>query len=320
MPPIELSPEDRADMTPEEIEALTGVDAEANLAAAGTTPAAKEDPAEETAATSTEDAKPAEAASTAAPTAADELAELLDETTASQQAPIKTEGPADYKAEKQALKAQRADVEAKWGAGELTDAERAEQLEKISDAIEELTIAHTRATTIQQINAHNAQQEMDAAVQAVLALATATKTIDYKADPKAAKQFDSFLRELLADTDNAGKPPAELTREAHRSVLAMRGIAEKPAATGETRAATQQQAAPAARQVPPSIADMPNAAPKGLEVEALAKFATLEGDEAEEYLASLPPGEQERILRAADEQSMRHSHDSRGARRSRTAA
>jgi len=312
---IELSADDRAGMSPDEIEALTGADAEQNLKAHGDTAPATDDqaPAGDPPAA---DAPAAESAAETPPAegdtpSADDLAAVIEaEQPAAPQAQYKVDGPADFKAERAALRGQKDDIEAKWGAGELTDAERAASLSAIDDQIDDLLIAHTRAETLRTANQQAAEQSMTAAVVSVLQSAKKAGTIDYGADQKAAKQFDTMLGMLIADPENAGKTPAELTADAHRSVLALRGIVEKPAA-----ATPNTPTPPARRDVPrATLADMPNAAPTGMEDESLMKFSTLEGEDAEEYLSRLPPREAERLMRAADATSMKFSGDARSRR------
>ena len=322
---FELSDADKIGMTPDEIASLTGPGADKLLAAHGGQDEAP--PADDDAPTSTATPEPAAdpSAADASLPGADELADMLAEdapapTTAPK--PFKVEGPADYKAERQALRTEAADVEAKWSSGELSDEERASEIARIEDARDDLLIRHTRAETLRNANEQQAadtqasfQASITAACTSIAAGSKAAGLIDYGTDTKAAKQFDNMLTMLVGDPDNASKSAAELTRDAHRSVLALRGLSDKPAA-----ATPAAPAPPARRDVPrATLADLPSAAPVGLEDGALDKFSTLEGEDAEDYLASLPKSEQDRILRAADKGSMMHSNDSRTARRSRAA-
>lgn len=323
---IELSDTDRAGMTPEEIEALTGEGAEANLRAFGApedeTPAgdaACEDGATPEAADKPAgDTPPKKDGEAAEPTGdelpgADELVELLAEGAPQ---PLAVEGPKDFKAERQALRDKKADVEKQWAEAQITDEQRTQALQEIDDQIDDLLIAHTRAETLRNYNAQQAEAQMNAAVTSVLKQAKAAGSIDYAKDQKAAVQFDQFLSAHIADPDNAGKSAAELTSLAHKSVLAYRGIVEKPANPEGSTQNTQ----PTRRDIPPSLGGVPSAAPTLMENDALAKFQTLSGDDAEDYLASLPAAEQARILRAADATAMQHSNDNRNTRRQRAAA
>jgi len=331
---LQLSDEDRQGMTPDELEALTNEDAEANLRMAGDTEPPEDEsaggdeglPEQRPGGVIEDDERPA----TQAPMpTAEEMAELLEEPAAeappAAPVPFKVEGPADYKAERAALREQKAAIEAKWGAGDLTDEERTAELTKVDDAIEDLLVSHTRAETLRTANQQAAEREMNAAVNAILASAKKAGTIDYSADTKAAKQFDAALTMLMGDEDNRGLSSSELTAMAHRTVLALRGIADKPAGAKPDANATAQAQAPAPqarRDVPrATLADIPNAGVFGVDDEVAAKFSTLEGEDAEDYLASLPQAVQDRIIRSADATALRHSNTpTRGARRARQEA
>lgn len=324
---FELSDTDKIGMTPDEIASLTGPDTAKLLAAHGgpdgAAPPENDEPA----------ADPVVKLVTVAADGdgdvglpnAEETAEILaEDSTAKGPAakPFVVEGPADYKAERQALRTAAAQVEAKWASGELSDQERTAEIARIEDARDDLLIQHTRAETLRTANDQQAaatqanfQAAITAACTSIAAGAKASGLIDYGADTKAAKQFDAMLNMLVGDADNASKSPSELARDAHRSVLALRGLTDKPAAAPPAAAPP-----PGRRDVPrATLAELPSAAPVGLEDAALDKFGTLEGEDAEDYLASLPKQEQDRILRAADRGSMTHSNDSRSARRSRAA-
>lgn len=339
--PIDLSAADRAGMTAEEISALTGADADTNLAAHGggdgdQAAASARARAEEAATAAAAEAaeagttppvtppaddatKPPPAEGAAAPEAGegegegaptlDELASLLEED-ASTTAPFKVEGPADYKAERATLRAEKDAIETKWGAGELTDAERVVELGKVDDKLEDLLVSHTRAETLRTANQQTAEQAMTNACKAV---AAASKAVDYAKDSKAGAQFDGFLSMLAGDPDNAKMSAVQLAQAAHRSVLAIRGLTETAAAPPPPPPAAP--AAPGRRDVPTAtLSGVPAASPTGMESEALSKFNTLEGEDAEDYLASLPAAEQARILRASDVTAMQHTGDSRSKR------
>lgn len=326
---MELSADDKAGMTPEEIAALTSDDAAANLArtgegeldaaAAGTADAdaaaaaAAEKPAEgaEGAAAGAEGAEGAEGA--AGELTAEQIAELAAAEGITADEPETTTAPTnfrvdtrDFKADRAALRSQVDAIDAKWGVGEMTDAERKVALEPLQDAMDALTRAQVRAETLSEINEQTAVQTLSAAVVDVLNQARKDGTIDYKKDQKAAKQFDGFWNALLEDPDNAGQNAAWFATEAHKSMLALRGIkaAAPPPPPPPPAGAPAAPAAAARRNVPTTLSGIPAASPTGMEQDALDKFAQLEGEDAEDYLASLPKAEQDRIMRAADAGSM----------------
>lgn len=330
---IELSESDRAGMTPAEIEALTSENAEAHLRAHGAEDAgAAEQGGEDGADTERQSAKTDDPAPKGGGTeasaatgeeedlpGAEDLMELLGSDAAPQ--PLTVEGPKDFKAERQALRDKKAEVEKQWAEAQITDEQRATALQQIDDQIDDLLIAHTRAETLRNYNAQQAEAQMNAAVTNILKQAKAAGTIDYAADQKAAVQFDQMLSMHAADPDNAGKSAAELAALAHRSVLAFRGIVEKAKAEPTKESASDATTtAPAKRDAPITLAGLPNAERTVQEDSVLDKFKTLSGEDAEDYLASLSPADQQRVLRAADATAMQHSNDSRNLRRQRIAA
>lgn len=350
---IELSAEDRAGMSPDEIEALTGADAESNLRAHGEeAPAAKDEDADEAAI----DAAAADATAAAADKAGDDDAAAVVETPKPDDTPpadgaaavvepadaptleemadaLDIDAPAptaprpytvdarDIKAERKALETKLDEIDDKWTAGELTDAERKVQMRPLREQANNLLAEEAVQTALRTVNEQNAEQSLNQACNAIIAEAKKAGTIDYIADAKAAKQFDGFLS--MHVEEHPGKSAGELAALAHKSMMAFRGIAAAPAPAAAAPAvaapavaAPAAPAAPAARRAAPTVtlAGIPAASPTGMENDVLDKFANLEGDEAEDYLASLSPLEQARVLRAADAGAMQHKQTSRGAR------
>lgn len=333
MPGFTLSEEDKAGLTQAEIDALSGDNADELLAAHGGTATQDDTGAEDDDADATDDSsddgaddahddkteddkasQKTDEAATDEGTDDDDGQKAADEPTQAQRDAYKVEGPKDFKAERQALRDKRDEVEAKWSAGELSDAERKQQIRELDDQIDDLLIAHTRAETLRNANEQAQERAWDAAIADVSKAGKAVG-IDYT-QAKNAKQFDAMLNALTADPDNATKTPAQLANDAHRAVMALRGIATPQASAGKQVQKTDPPAAPARRNVPSaSLTDVPAAAPTGMDDNALEKFKSLEGEDAEDYLASLPRAEQDRILRAADATAMTFSSESRASRR-----
>lgn len=331
---IELSADDRAGMSPAEIEALTGEDAEANLRSHGAE--------EESAAQRTLDEAAAAAAvdegrvgvdeeggeTTAAPAeegapSLDELAALLADEEAPTPAATPTPVPfkvddKDFKAERVAVRTKIQEIDDQWSAGTLTDAERKEQLGPLHDQLDDLLAAQVRADTLHEVNEQTAQNQqaatdaqINAACTALMKQAKADKTINYspKVDPTAAIEFDEFLQAHAKRY--VGKSAAFIVAQAHRSMLALRGIT--PAAAPPPP--------PGRRDVPTAtLSGIPAASPVGMENEALDRLSTLQGEDYEEAFASLPQAEQDRILRAADATAMKFSKGTKRGAKSRAEA
>ena len=185
----------------------------------------------------------------------------------------------------------------------MTDEERYAALDELGAKRDAALIEATRQSTLKEINEQNAKAQADAqaaaelaAMKAVAVAAREAKTVDY-GDPKAAKQFDQFFAAVKADLDNAGKTPAELVSAAHEMVLAMRGIAKAPAKPAEpVRRAT--------REVPTTLAGLPNAGQPIVQDELVAQFNALGGDtrKQERFMAGLTANQVDKLVRWADSQ------------------
>ena len=321
--PIELSAEEREHLSPEEIEALTGADAEAHLAASGAdeeaaAPAAAPAPAAEASATEEGAAAPAEAPAPApaaeapapAPAPAETpSAEALAEIAEGQQreAPFVPtfQGTAPEK-----YVEQRADLLKQKGAalkqlmdGEI-DAEQYAAVEAdVTSKLDDLNAARIRAETLTEAQAQAQASLHQREIVRIMNTAKKAGEIDYATDRAAQVQFDAILSGLVAG--GSGKDFGELCDEAHQALLAVRGIvkappppAHAPAPAAQAPAAAPAPAAPPAAG-PRTLAGLPNAGAAGVSDDISAKLATLSGEDAELFLAQLPPAQVERLLKSA---------------------
>lgn len=324
---MKLTPEDKALLTAEEIEALEGAAADQHLNTMGDDVpevTAKEEQAEagdDTEESSTDAAEEvAEAVTEAAKDEAEEpeaAAEVVSVTT--QEPEFETHQPprlptyevpeaADFAQRKTDLKAEKKAIEGKWAAGDLSDEQRAEQLDAVDDKLLALVAEQTRAETLRAINEQNAKAQQAAAEKAlndatvaVIQAAKKAGTIDYVADSDAQEQFDAFMGALERSKAWAGKSAADLVAQAHKSVLALRGIvAVAPAKAPAPAPAPVAPPKPVRRDVPQTLAGLPNAAPVGVQDELMQQVANLEGPELEAFLAGLPPGKLDKAMRAID--------------------
>lgn len=315
---IKLSDADKIGMSPEEIAALESADAEALLAQHGGT----ESPTDGSDATTGDgggeegegegegegngDGTPNAEGGQAA-LSAEQLASVVDDEPAPPApapAPLKVEA-IDYEAERKKLSDERREVERKWAAGEegCTDEWRATELERIESAKDDLLVRHTRAVTLREQNEQAQQREKQAYEDAinteVRKLLAASKTqgaaVPYATDSKAQAQFDHYLRAVEGDPDAASMTAAERVAEAHRLVLARRGIAAAAPAPSPA-----PSPAPGRREVPVTLSGLPNAGRETHSADILAELNTLSGEEYEKKLASLPAAQVERLMRQAD--------------------
>lgn len=309
---MKLNDQIRADMTPDELAVLDGKpapqagadpgDDEQQVAAAdhdddgqptGEAQAAEGEPAQE-AQPATEEAQPEPAAEVPAPS----LPQYDVATT-------------DFQAQRDALKAERREVETKWSGGELTDDERVAALEAIQDKADALLIEQTRASTLteanaqaerrateQRVNAENAAMKALAQAEAA-ALAAKKPAIDYVTDKVAQTQFDMMFSAVKADPTKAGLSAAQQVAEAHKAVRALRGMVDAPAP------APAPTPNPRAR-IPQTLGNLPTAAAQPVGVDLAEQLDAIDDpDVLEAKWATLPASQRQAMLRSTLPQARR---------------
>lgn len=323
---MKLSPEDKAGLSPSEIAALEGADAETALATMGddapdvvqaTSPDADTDDA------NTDDAGDVDEIAEDAPANADDgalTAEQLD-AIAKDAAPEPAKLPTyevltkDFAAERKTLRESRKEIQAKWEQGELTDEELQTQQDAVDDKLEALTAEKVRAETLTTINEQNKREakakidaEFSAATTATIkaAMGSTTARVDYIKDKVAQRQFDMALDMLQADPENASKTPAQLVQQAHRSVLAVRGLPTGEQVKKPTNTQASASTPPKPRDVPVTLAGLPNASQVPLEDETLTQAARLSGEDLEQFMARLSPAQQAKLMRTVDNRAVSH--------------
>lgn len=331
---MKLSAEDKALLTPTEIQALEGEGADTHLAQLGEGEGEGTD-----ASLSSEDSDEAAAAAAAAGAGGaaegeqgddegdeEDEAALTPEQLAAAAAelqpaaapaapklPVYDVSQRDFKAERTAVETEKADVLKKYAAGELSDEEFFAETAKVDAKALALATAEATEATIARINADNAKAEQqkvidseNAAMQSLAIEAKKAGTIDYGTDTVAQGQFDAAFNAVKLDPKNAGAKPSDLVKKAHTAVLAMRGIAAPAPAAAPAAAAAAAPTPPAPRQVPPGIGGLPNASQAQLNDDAWETYSRLSGPAADDWLAQQPAAVQSRILRIADNSGLTH--------------
>ena len=152
-------------------------------------------------------------------------AEAEPEPVQQQPTAYQAEMPADYKAQRAELVKEKAGLMKKLMDGEIDADEFAANEARISDSLEDLTAQRIRAETLQEANVQSQAQYQRREIQKLIAKSKAE--VDYTTDIKAQKQFDMALQAVATDSDNAGKDYSEILAEAHKVVLALRGVTSK---------------------------------------------------------------------------------------------
>lgn len=200
--------------------------------------------------------------------------------------------PEDYKAKRNELISAKTEALKKLMDGEIDAEEFARTESEIADKLEDLTAQRIRAETLIEANVQTQQAYQQREVQKLIAR---TKSeVDYAADPKAVKQFDTAMAILSNDPDNASKDFAELIQDAHTMVATMRGIASV-------------KAAPVAKNDPPperkptdlapvTLRSLPSAATPNSNGSLLDQLSRLKGPDYERAFAKLSPADRRALL------------------------
>lgn len=245
----------------------------------------------------------AEAAPAAAEPAAEPAAEVVAEQPAAevQPAPTLYDIPNDdFAAQRDAIKAERREVESKWSGGELSDDERVAALEAIQDKSDALLIAQTRAATLTEANAQAERKAVEQRVSlenaAMKALAEAEvaniakklPAIDYRTDTLAQTQFDMMFSAVKANPANAGLSAKEQVAEAHKAVRALRGMGQP--------APVEPKPKPT---IPQTLGNLPSAAAQPVGSDLAEQLEAIDDpDVLEAKWASLPANQRANMLRA----------------------
>lgn len=230
-----------------------------------------------------------ETAEVVAPEGQEPAPEPVPERASDQPASYKTDMPADYKAQRGELMKQKAGLTKQLMDGEIdADAFAAEEA-RISDSLEDLTAQRIRAETLQEANAQTQANYQQAAIQRLITSSKAD--VDYTADAKAQKQFDMALTAIGQDPDNAGRDYVDLIGEAHKVVLALRGITSK----GQQVADAIKSRIPDGKP-PVTLRGLPTASTPNSNGDMLDQIGRLKGPAYEEAYAKLSPSQKRALL------------------------
>lgn len=197
----------------------------------------------------------------------------------------KAEVPADYKAQRTELLKAKADAMKRLMDAEI-DAEEFATLEgELAIKLEDLTAQRIRAETLQEANAQSQDAYQEREIQKLIR--SAKGEVDYTADQSAARQFDTALAMISADPASRGADYADLIANAHKMVLALRGL--KPAA------AASQPRKPGA-DAPVTLRSLPAAATSQTNGGIVDQLSRLKGPAYEAAFQKLSPAQRAELL------------------------
>lgn len=197
--------------------------------------------------------------------------------------------PADLAAKRTELLAAKAEAMKQLMDGVIDAEKYADEEFRISEELEGITLARARAETLAEVNRQTAEVYQGNVISALVAR---TKTeIDYASDTDAQQTFDLALRLVASEPNAAGKDFAQIADEAHRMVLARRGVA--PAAPSTTGRAAPDRTPP---KPPITLGGLPTAATSG--TKSISEVAgRLTGDDLEQAFDALPDADLKKLMR-----------------------
>lgn len=197
--------------------------------------------------------------------------------------------PADLAAKRTELLAAKAEAMKQLMDGVIDAEKYADEESRISEELEGITLARARAETLAEVNRQTAEGYQ---ANVISALVARTKTeIDYASDTDAQQTFDRALRLVASEPDAAGKDFAQIADEAHRMVMARRGVA--PAAPSTTGRAAPDRTPP---KPPITLGGLPTAAASG--TKSISEVAgRLTGDDLEQAFDALPDADLKKLMR-----------------------
>ncbi len=154
---------------------------------------------------------------------------------------------------------------------------------EVSDALDALTVQRT----LHEANVQTEQQTQETALDKIITAAKKSGEVDYLADAKAAKQFDTAMK-MLAD-DGEMRTYAELAAEAHKVVLAVRGIKQEAPTAAPANARENGKGPMTLRNLP--AAEIANSGGGWKD-----QLATLSGQAYEESFSKLSAGQRAELM------------------------
>lgn len=195
----------------------------------------------------------------------------------------------DYKAQRAELLKEKAGLMKKLIDGEIDADDFSANDARISDTLEDLTAQRIRAETLQEANVQSQAQYHRKEIQKLIAKSKAE--IDYATDEKARKQFDIALQAVAADSDNAGKDYSEIISEAHKVVLALRGVTSKGQVVEQAIKSRIPEGKP-----PVTLRSIPTAATANANGNMLDQIGRLTGQAYQDAFAKLSPTQRRALL------------------------
>ncbi|MDO6385587.1 hypothetical protein [Uliginosibacterium sp. 31-12] len=209
---------------------------------------------------------------------------------------LRAELPANVGQIKSDLQAKQDELERKFRDGEIEFDEYKSQDRAVSNQLEQIRAAELKAHIYADQQQQTATQEWQFQVRQFMKQAKSTDCIDYNADAKLQKDLDFMIKALANDPDNAERDAEFFLAEAHKRVLALRGIAPK-AAKADPAAEANRSRKPPVDSIPKTVGDLPGSSDSDdVGGGEFAHIDKLSGEKYEQALAKLTDEQRARYL------------------------
>lgn len=156
---------------------------------------------------------------------------------------------------------------------------------EVSDKLDALTVQRT----LHEANVQTEAQQQASVLDTIMRAAKKAGEVDYTTDAKAAKQFDTAMK-MLGD-DGEKRSYAELAADAHKMVLAARGVAKVESVTTLTPAKARENG-----KGPMTLRNVPAAAVAQTGGGWIEQLNSLSGQEYEAAFSKLTPAQRAQLL------------------------
>lgn len=156
---------------------------------------------------------------------------------------------------------------------------------EVSDKLDALTVQRT----LHEANVQTEAQQQASVLDTIMRAAKKAGEVDYATDAKAAKQFDTAMK-MLGD-DGEKRSYAELAADAHKMVLAARGVAKVESVTTLTPAKARENG-----KGPMTLRNVPAAAVAQTGGGWIEQLNSLSGQEYEAAFSKLTPAQRAQLL------------------------
>lgn len=202
--------------------------------------------------------------------------------------------PDDYANTVSALKQEAEDLARQFKDGDIDLDEFQRRQAEIAERRDELVVARAKAEIASEMTEQSAAQSWQNTIRDFMRETAKAGDIDYRKDAEKMADLDNFVKVLASKPEHEDKSGEWFLREAHKRVLALHGVAAKPAADKPaTQSRKQDRSA-----IPANLSQVPGGDGPGDLAGEFADIESLDGIELERAIAKMTPAQRERFSMA----------------------